>query len=188
VLIKIAQDLSRMEIATAFAEADIGTIHVGQEAHFSVDAYPARPFVGGVKQIRLSPTTLQNVVSYNAVISVDNPDLSLLPGMTAYVSIHVAERKDALLVPNAALRFKPADLPPAPRPPKDRHKAEGLTGTVYVLEGRALRPVRLELGISDNRDTEIRAGALKAGDLVVTGDLHREGDAGAQSGVRLRPF
>ena len=107
-LFKIAQDLSKMQIDSNFAEADIGGIRVGQAVRFTVDAFAERRFQGEVKQIRLNPTTVSNVVTYDVVINVDNPEQILLPGMTAYVNIAVAERKDVLLVPNAALRFKPA--------------------------------------------------------------------------------
>lgn len=108
-LIKIAQDLSEMRIDSAFAEADIGNIRPGQKVRFTVDAFPDRSFQGEVQQIRLNPTTTQNVVTYNVRVSVANPDQILLPGMTAYVSIGVARRENALLVPNAALRFKPPE-------------------------------------------------------------------------------
>jgi len=108
-LIKIAQDLSEMRIDSSFAEADIGKIREGQKVRFTVDAFPNRSFQGEVQQIRLNPTTQQNVVTYNVRVSLSNPEHILLPGMTAYVSIGVASRHDALLVPNAALRFKPAD-------------------------------------------------------------------------------
>ena len=108
-LIKIAQDLSEMRIDSSFAEADIGKIREGQKVRFTVDAFPNRSFQGEVQQIRLNPTTQQNVVTYNVRVSLSNPEHILLPGMTAYVSIGVASRHDVLLVPNAALRFKPAD-------------------------------------------------------------------------------
>ena len=108
-LFKIAQDLSKMQIDSNFAEADIGGIRVGQTVHFTVDAFADRRFKGEVKQVRLNPTTVSNVVTYDVVVNVDNPEQILLPGMTAYVNIAVAERKDVLLVPNAALRYKPAD-------------------------------------------------------------------------------
>jgi len=111
VLIKIAQDLSEMRIDTAFAEADIGNIREGQKVRFTVDAFPNRNFTGEVQQIRLNPTNTQNVVTYNVRITVENPDQILLPGMTAYVNIGVQKREGTLLVPNAALRFKPADAP-----------------------------------------------------------------------------
>ena len=108
-LIKIAQDLSEMRIDSSFAEADIGKIQPGQKVRFTVDAFPNRNFTGEVQQIRLNPTTTQNVVTYNVRISLQNPDEILLPGMTAYVNIAVAKRDDVLMVPNAALRFKPAE-------------------------------------------------------------------------------
>jgi len=108
-LFKIAQDLSKMQIDSAFAEADVGNIRVGQPVRFNVDAFPDRSFQGEVKQIRLNPTTISNVVTYNVVVSVDNPEQILLPGMTAYVNITVARRDGVLLVPNAALRYRPAE-------------------------------------------------------------------------------
>jgi HlyD family secretion protein len=108
-LFKIAKDLAKMQIDANFAEADIGSIRVGQAVRFTVDAFPNRNFKGVVNLIRLNPTTVSNVVTYDVVINVDNPEQILLPGMTAYVNIVVAERKDVLLVPNASLRFKPAN-------------------------------------------------------------------------------
>ena len=106
-LIQIAQDLSKMQIDTSFAEADIGKIKEGQKVNFNVDAFPDRSFEGVVKQLRLNSTNTSNVVTYNVVVSVDNQDLTLLPGMTAYVNIIVDRARHALLVPNAALRYKP---------------------------------------------------------------------------------
>jgi len=197
-LIKIAQDLSEMRIDTSFAEADIGLIREGQKARFTVDAFPSRSFVGEVQQIRLNPTNQQNVVTYNVRINVANPEQILLPGMTAYVNIGVQKRDDVLLVPNAALRFKPAEngekKPEAGRgaPPAGAgttpgmgagadgsgakagagkgKKRDGQSGTVYVLDGSELKPVSVQLGITDNRNTEIVGGELKAGDRVVTGE------------------
>ncbi|HSI29082.1 MAG TPA: efflux RND transporter periplasmic adaptor subunit, partial [Methylophilus sp.] len=106
-LIQIAQDLAKMQIDTSFAEADIGKIKVGQKVSFNVDAFPNRNFEGVVKQVRLNSTNTSNVVTYNVVVSVDNEDLTLLPGMTAYVNIAVEHVKQTMLVPNAALRYKP---------------------------------------------------------------------------------
>jgi HlyD family secretion protein len=106
-LIQIAQDLAKMQIDTSFAEADIGKIKEGQKVKFNVDAFPNRNFEGVVKQLRLNSTNTTNVVTYNVVVSVDNSDLTLLPGMTAYVNIAVASAEQSLLVPNAALRYKP---------------------------------------------------------------------------------
>jgi len=199
-LIKIAQDLSEMRIDTSFAEADIGGIRAGQKARFTVDAFPSRQFVGDVQQIRLNPTNQQNVVTYNVRINVANPDQALLPGMTAYVNIGVQKREDVLLVPNAALRFKPADG--AEKKSENGQKSpstagsssvgpgmgagaggiaakagagkgkkrDGQSGTVYVLAGDEIRPVGVQLGITDNRNTEIVGGDLKEGDRIVTGE------------------
>lgn len=108
-LFKIAQDLREMQIDAYFAEADIGQIRVGQQAKFRVDAFSGQRFTGTVKQIRLNPKTESNVVTYNVVISVANPDEKLLPGMTAYVDIAVQQRQNALRIPNTALRFRPTN-------------------------------------------------------------------------------
>ncbi len=206
VLIQIAQDLSKMAIDTSFAEADIGNIREGQAVRFTVDAFPNRNFQGLVRQIRLNPTNQQNVVTYNVRIQVDNPDLILLPGMTAYVSIGVQERHDVLLVPNAALRFKPTDNDKKSESSKATNgnapasesggrgegkgagkgkKRDGQSGTVYVLAEEQIKPISVQVGITDNRNTEIIAGDLKAGDRVVTGE-NGSGDKKPSSvGVRM---
>ena len=178
----IAQDLSKMQIDSSYAEADVGNIHEGQAATFRVDAFPERNFKGVVRQVRLNPTTQQNVVTYDVVIAVDNSDQALMPGMTAYVSITVAQRKDALLVPNAALRFRSSDAKspevksgagkprgdgkPLEASKEGRGKNKGAadaarTGTVYVLEKGQLKPIQITLGITDNRFTEVLGGELK---------------------------
>lgn len=185
-LFKIAQDLSKMQIDSSYAEADIGNIHVDQQATFRVDAFPDRSFNGAVRQVRLNPTTQQNVVTYDVVVAVDNADQVLMPGMTAYVSIIVAQRKDALLVPNAALRFRPSDAKPGAGRPRGDGKAQGggkeghgkergatETGhmaTAYVLENGQIKPVRLATGITDNRYTEVLGGDLKEGAAVIIED------------------
>jgi HlyD family secretion protein len=205
-LFKIAQDLSRMQIDANFAEADIGNIRVDQTVRFTVDAFPNRSFKGVVKLIRLNPTTVSNVVTYDAVINVDNPEQILLPGMTAYVNIAVTERKDVLLVPNAALRYKPANAevqkPSAQNPaaaPKGETQKSGagrpgespggakpkrdtFSGKVYVLDKGELKPVSVTLGITDNRNTEITGGELKAGDQIVVGEA--QADKPSSSGSR----
>jgi len=192
-LFRIAQDLSRMQIDAAFAEADIGAIRVGQSATFHVDAFPNRAFTGTVRMVRLNPGTTQNVVTYDVVVGVNNADLTLLPGMTAYVSITVAGKSDALLVPNAALRFRPAlDALPkgsteSGRGKRDNH-ALAATGTVWRLVGDKLEAVHLTLGITDNLNTEVLAGELKAGDQLVVSDA-MAGKAGAPpGGTRMRFF
>ncbi|MDR2339215.1 MAG: efflux RND transporter periplasmic adaptor subunit [Deltaproteobacteria bacterium] len=113
-LINIAQDLSKMQINASFAEADIGRLVPGLEVSFTVDAYPGMNFQGRVRQIRLNPTVTSNVVTYDVVVDVDNPDLSLLPGMTAYVDIELYREDNALLIPNTALNFRPEGVPADP--------------------------------------------------------------------------
>ena len=189
-LFTIAQDLSKMQIDSSFAEADVGNIRVGQAVRFTVDAFPNRTFQGEVKQRRLNPTTLQNVVTYDVVVAVDNPEQILMPGMTAYVNITIAQRKNALLVPNTALRFKPVDAAPKKREPRSKEenkKAQG--GTVYILENNKLKPVRISTGITDNKFTEIVSGDLKAGDQVVTEETISTQNAGDSPGtMKMRMF
>ncbi len=200
VLIQIAQDLAKMAIDTSFAEADIGNIKEGLPVRFTVDAFPNRSFSGKVQQIRLNPTSQQNVVTYNVRIRVDNLDLTLLPGMTAYVNIGVQKRENVLLVPNAALRYKPAESErkvenaektpstakvEAGAPGKGK-KRDGQSGTVYVLADGEIRPVSVQLGITDNRNSEIVSGELKAADRVVTGE-NSSGDK-KPSSVGMRMF
>ncbi|MEO7300440.1 MAG: efflux RND transporter periplasmic adaptor subunit [Verrucomicrobiota bacterium] len=109
VLFKIANDLAKMQIDAMISEADIGGVEVGQEVKFTVDAFPTRTFQGKVIQVRNSPVTTQNVVTYDTVVEVDNRDLKLKPGMTASVSVVVAQKENALKIPNAALRFRPPE-------------------------------------------------------------------------------
>lgn len=186
-LFKIAQSLTSMQIDSSFAEADIGGIRAGQQATFTVDAFPGREFKGTVRQLRLNPTTQQNVVTYNVVIDVNNDDGVLLPGMTAYVSVITARLKQVLKVPNAALRFRPAadTVIEKEHVPEPDGKSEGIRGTVYLTGDKGLRPVRLQLGASDNTDTEVLAGALKSGDRVVI-DVATPADAKRRASVRIR--
>ena len=201
-LIKIAQDLSKMQIDTSFAEADIGNIKEGQLAKFSVDAFPNLNFEGVVKQIRLNPVTTSNVVSYNVVISVDNPQQILLPGMTAYVSIVFAKHDNVMLVPNAALRYKPkldngADsFKPAANDAnqgqgKSRRKKTAETsatggwgqGKVYILKDGNPQLREVKVGITDGKLTEIVSDILKSGDQVIVGNAQADGQA---SGTAMR--
>ena len=195
-LFKIAQDLSRMQIDANFAEADIGNIRVGHAVRFTVDAFPNRSFKGVVKLIRLNPTTVSNVVTYDVVINVDNPEQILFPGMTAYVSIAVAERKDVLLAPNAALRFRPANAEvqkPAAANQKGGNRLpgqprDGFSGKVYMLEKNELMPISVSLGITDNLNTEIVGGELKAGDQVIVGEAQtasKPASSGSRTPMRL---
>ena len=200
VLFKIAQDLSQMQIYTSFAEADIGNIRVGQPVRFNVDAFPNRSFKGSVKQLRLNPTTTQNVVTYNVVVEVENPDQILLPGMTAYVSIIVSEKKNVLTVPNAALRFRPAaesngkessqanDSGKENAGEKKGKRRETGTSKIYLLADGQLKPLTVRLGITDNRVTEIISDELKAGDQVVIGEHMPKTEPGSTGGIRFRMF
>ncbi len=190
-LFTIAKDLAHMQIDSSYAEADVGNIRVGQQATFSVDAFPNRKFGGVVRQVRLNATTVQNVVTYDVVIAVDNPEQILMPGMTAYVNITVAQRKEALLVPNAALRFHPSEggagKPSGSEIKGEQHveKGENATmGTVYMLESGQAVPVRIAIGITDNRMTEVLSDNLKAGDKVIVLDRHPP-QASASRGMRL---
>jgi HlyD family secretion protein len=117
VLFKIAGDLRRMEIVLAIDEADIGQVREGQTARFTVDAFPDRNFNGRVKQVRLAATNTANVITYPVVVEVDNPDQTLLPGMTANAEIEISRKADVLSIPNAALRFRPADESNTAGPP-----------------------------------------------------------------------
>jgi HlyD family secretion protein len=166
-LFLVAEDLTRMQVGASVSESDIGRVATDQEVAFSVDAYPGVTFNGRVSQVRNAPVTVQNVVTYEVVVSVDNSDLRLKPGMTANVSITTASRPDALRVPTSALRF---------RPPADSDRAGAAAaadaptphGTrVWVLDaaGRP-RPVPVSGGIADDRFTEVASG-LHEGDRVI---------------------
>lgn len=198
-LIKIAQDLSKMQIDTSFAEADIGNIKVGQVAKFSVDAFPNLNFEGVVKQIRLNPVTTSNVVSYNVVISVDNPENILLPGMTAYVNIVFAKHDNVLLVPNAALRFKPKldeaanDLDikanGGKRKLAETQAAGGFgRGKVFVLRDGKPQLQQVQVGITDGKLTEIVSEELKLGDKVIVGENQAYGKAASAAMRAPRMF
>ena len=203
-LIKIAQDLTEMRIDTSFAEADLGNIREGLPARFTVDAFPDRQFEGVVQQIRLNPTTQQNVVTYNVRISVANPEHILLPGMTAYVTIGVQSRDDVLLVPNAALRFKLAEAVVDKASGGDKaaekmraaeaggakgKKRAGQGATIHVLAEGKLQPVNVRLGITDGRNTEVLGGEptslLQPGARVVVGENASGGKAPSSVGMRM---
>lgn len=175
-LITIAQDLSQMQINASFSEADLGRLKVGQTASFRVDAFPGESYQGTVRQIRLNPTTQSNVVTYDVIINVANPDLKLLPGMTAYVDIALDERRDALLAPNAALRFKPtlnkdskADADGGEKKERKGKRERGMAH-VYVLEQGQPKEIKFKSGISDGKFTEVLGDELKDGMSVIIGD------------------
>lgn len=185
VIFTIANDLTKMQIDANVAEADVGVVKIDQKVDFTVDAFPMQTFQGKVVQVRNAPITVQNVVTYDTVIGVSNPELKLKPGMTANVSIIVAHKDDVLQIKNAALRYRPPDATPVetrrtstsrPGRPGGGRSGAGLEGraerTVYILPAGASRPrpVQIKTGISDGITTEVMEG-LKEGDRVVTAEL-----------------
>ena len=190
VIFLIANDLTKMQIDSNVAEADVGVVTVDQDVDFTVDAFPFRTFHGKVVQVRNAPITVQNVVTYDTVIGVSNPDLKLKPGMTANVSIIVAHKDDVMQIKNAALRYRPPDATPVEtrstssrggQRPSGGRFAGGREGgtrerqierTVYVLPNGVSRPkpAQIKTGISDGVVTEVAEG-LKKSDRVVTAEL-----------------
>jgi HlyD family secretion protein len=192
-LFTIANDLSKMEVHTNVDEADVGNVTEGQEVTFTVDAFPARRFRGRVHQVRNAPTVVQNVVTYDAVVRIDNKELLLKPGMTANVQFLVNRREDVLTIPNMAMRFKPPDQKSEARDllrqeqsraapivgAKRTSRAPGGSGgsgrqsgrrvTIYLLSDGKAAPVEVQLGITDGSKTEIRSGELKENDAVIIG-------------------
>lgn len=180
-LFTIAQDLTKMQIDTNVAEADIGSVKVGQEAEFTVDAYPDSTFTGKAWQIRRAPIIVQNVVTYDVVIQVRNRDLKLMPGMTANVSIIIETKKDALKIPNGALRFRPSER----RPEKTSTSAERKGPAVWVLEKGAPKRVAITPGISDGNYTEVVSGELKEGQEIIVEALTKPKGSPGRSGPRM---
>ena len=184
VIFAIANDLTKMQIDANVAEADVGVVTIDQNVDFTVDAFPMQTFRGKVVQVRNAPITVQNVVTYDTVIGVSNPDLKLKPGMTANVSIVIAHKDEVLQIKNAALRYRPPDATPVEtrrtgtsrmgRPAGGRSGGvhEGAERTVYVLPSGASRPqpAQIKTGISDGIVTEVVEG-LKESDRVVTAEL-----------------
>jgi HlyD family secretion protein len=199
-LFKIAGDLRKMLIHTTFAEADIGRIQPGQPARFTVDAFPERSFHGSVRQVRLNPTTTNNVVTYDVVVDVDNEDLVLLPGMTAYVNVVLSRAENALRVPNSSLRYRPRDEAAAKSataaPAVNTGGAAGgrrgapREPTVYVIRAGQVIPVKVKTGASDGRYTAVEPlepGSLSENDSLITSDKLAQAEQ-AKSGMRMRMF
>lgn len=177
-LFQIARDLTQMQIEAAVAEADVARVKPGQTVDFNVDAYGTRQFHGTVDSIRLNPTTQQNVVTYTVIVKVPNPDGALLPGMTANASFRVAERKGVLLVPNAALSFKP-DGYKAPRGGGRRGGGGGGDRvTVFVDSPDGPQARRIGVGASDDEATEVTGGNLREGDRVIIAAVKPEKSGG----------
>jgi HlyD family secretion protein len=206
VIFQIANDLTKMQIDSNVAEADVGAVQVDQDVDFTVDAFPTRTFHGKVTQVRNAPITVQNVVTYDTVIGVNNSDLRLKPGMTANVSIIIIHKDNVLQLKNAALRFRPPEAaaetaqqlsassvnsttaarstssPSGQRPTGARERKP--ERTVYVLSYGRPKPVQIKTGISDGIMTEVTEG-LKPGDRVVTAELS---SPSASSSPPANPF
>jgi len=189
ILFLIAEDLAKMQVNTSVAEADVGKLKAGMKATFTVDAYPSERFTGLVRQIRNSPQVVQNVVTYDAVIDVENAELKLKPGMTANVTFIYAEKEEALRAPNAALRFRPP--PELLKGLPQRVAGQSSEGsapdrrTVWLLRGETPEAVSLKLGISDGSVTEVVEGEVRVGDRLIT-DIRGEASA-SRGGPAIGP-
>jgi HlyD family secretion protein len=170
-LFKIANDLREMEVHGKIDEADVGQLKVGQTTQFTVDAYPDRTFSGHVLQIRKSPEVVQNVVTYTAIISAPNPDLLLLPGMTAQLRIVVSDTGDTLKIPSQALRFRPNGVGIAADRQNANHVASSEASATVWLVGEDGRPdpISVRLGASDDNSTALLEGRLSEGQQLIVG-------------------
>jgi HlyD family secretion protein len=210
ILFTIANDLAKMEVHTNVDEADVGNVVEGQEVTFTVDAFPARRFRGRVHQVRNAPTVVQNVVTYDAVVRIDNKDLLLKPGMTANVQFLVSRKEDVLTIPNMAIRFKPPDqkneaqellrqeqsraAPTVGARRTSRSPGGGSGGggrggrriIIYVLNAGKAEPVEVQLGITDGSKTEVGDGEIKEKDAVIIG-MTSSASSQSQTGV-VNPF
>lgn len=196
-LFTIAEDLTKMELIVSVSESDVGKVKAGQEATFNVDAFPNKQFPASIRMVRVGSVTVNNVVSYETVLSVNNKDLSLLPGMTATADILVTEKENVLLLPNAALRFKPpsaqsgqqasggsvinALMPRPPMPQQQRQRPANASGpgsgrgnggrapmaTVWVESPQGPQERMVRTGLTDGKYTEILHSELKEGDAVI---------------------
>jgi HlyD family secretion protein len=198
ILFVIAEDLRKMQVDASVSEADVGKLSPGMPASFTVDAFPGERFRGSIRQIRNAAQTLQNVVTYNSVIDVANPEQKLRPGMTASVVFVYANRDDVLRVPNSALRFRPtpevlAQLRdagvdarrPGPlnkerlRPTADAEEDPGRR-TVWALRKGKPEPLTIRIGVSDGSVTEVLEGGLQPGDTLITDVASATGPGGAR--------
>ena len=176
-LFTIAEDLTKMQVNSSVAEADIGRIRQGMHVEFTVDAYTDKVFKGEVFEIRIAPIVVQNVVTYDVMVKVSNPELNLKPGMTANVTIIHSEKKGVLRVPNAALRFNPDNG-------AQRGQKAGGAG-VWVSDNGVLKRVKLVTGISDGSFTEVIEGDLKEGQDVVIESLSDKNKGQPRTGPRF---
>lgn len=188
-LFLIAQDLTKMQVDTNVSESDVGGAKVGQPATFTVEAFPNRVYRGAVAEVRQAPITVQNVVTYDVVVTVDNSDLSLLPGMTANTRIIAAERDNVLRVPVQALRFAPS----AGRAERkggsksDRGASGERENRVWIQKDGALAPVPVTIGLDDGAFAEIVRGDLHPGDEVVLNEVKAGAPKSTQQSTPSRP-
>lgn len=186
IIFLIAQDLTKMQVDTNVDESDVGPIRLGQPATFTVDAFAGQTFHGEVAQIRQAPINVQNVITYDIVIAVSNPDLKLFPGMTANATIFTGHAANALRVPKAALRFRPGPGVAGNAGAKQTSSAKrtaspsgGQSQVVYVLDQGKVKTVHIRTGISDANHVEVVGGNLKEGDEVITGTAAKSGGSGS---------
>ena len=187
-LFLIATDLTRMQVDTNVSESDIGNVHDGDPARFTVEAWPGKSFEARVMQVRQAPQSVQNVITYDVVLDVDNAGLLLKPGMTATVGIVTARRQNVLRVPDQALRFEPGALA-APKAswggagPGERARAGS---RVWVLRDGKPVAVPLRVGLDDDTYAEVLGGAIRQGDAVIVGEQSGDATKGARAAAPLR--
>ena len=203
-LFLIAKDLKRIQVWASVNEADIGKIHPGQPVNFTVDAFGDRPFQGQVNKIRLNATMSQNVVTYTVEVNYDNADGSLLPYLTTNLQFEIGRQQNVLLVPNAALRWSPrpgqishesrsAHHSSAERP-ASLHEAEAGSeaprsrGILWAAEGNFVKPVHVEVGLTDGMFTEVSGKGITEGMRLVTGETRRQAEVSQSEGEGTNPF
>jgi HlyD family secretion protein len=204
-LFLLAKDLKRLQVWVSVNEADIGHIQAGQPVSFTVDAFPGEVFHGEVGKVRLNATMTQNVVTYTVEIVTDNSSGKLLPYLTANVNFIVGERKNVLLVPNAALRWVPLtdQIAPEFRIVKKKKKGTGSSsqdkspaaaaqekqarGVIWVPQGSQVRPIKVKLGLSDGSLTEVASTKLKEGEPVVVGEVEKQASESGPGGSPFTP-
>jgi len=190
----VAQDLTRMQVYAATDESDTGNIRVGAPVTFAVDAFPNELFHGRVSTVRLNPTTVQNVVTYNTVIDFSNPDEKLLPGETAYVTIPTGHASSTIEIPNPALSFKPNIPRPQLQQLYQQHSISREASTTHLGgwqvvwklgPNKELIPIAVQCGITDYSNTQVLQGDVKEGDVLV---IAQQSQSGATGGGQRPPF
>ena len=177
-LFMVAQDLTNMQIETSVSEADIGKVKVGQEVNYTLDGYQDRVFHGRVTQVRISPTTVQNVVTYTVIVDVDNEEGLLIPGMTANVSIITSKKENINTVPNSALKFTPIT-----KGTVQRYKEQG----IWIMENNRPKRINISVGVSDDINTEVISKELNGDEVVIIGILNSK-KSNKNRGPRPRMF